>query len=217
MMQLKSAGFSPILLKIPGLTAPLQNAWTLEDYVNWFGAEIEKDTKINEPVIILGHSNGGRIAIAYAKANQAKVGGLILVDSAGIYDRDWKANTKRAVWGAVARLGRSLKKNKTLRNIFYKIVGEQDYRDASPLMQETMRNMISADLAPILPYIACPVAIIWGERDTATPLRDGKLMKELLPNSTLTVIKEARHSPQFTHVGEVVEAVKKYYNEKTNL
>jgi len=49
------------LLKIPGLTQKTNKVYTLEDYVSWLSSQL-KD--IQDP-ILLGHSNGGRIAIAF--------------------------------------------------------------------------------------------------------------------------------------------------------
>ncbi len=214
---LKKNGFSPIMLKIPGLTAPLEVPWTLEDYVNWFSGEIEKNTKINEPVFILGHSNGGRIAIAYAKTKIEKVKGLILVDSAGIYPKDKKSKIKKLIFGTLAKIGKFANKNEKIKNLFYKFVGENDYNDANPVMKETMKNLLSVDLTPILKSITCPVSVIWGRDDRSTPLRDGILMQKLFPNSNLNIIEGARHSPQFTNVEEVADIIKKFYVEKTNI
>jgi pimeloyl-ACP methyl ester carboxylesterase len=35
--------------------------------------------------------------------------------------------------------------------------------------------------------------MIWGEKDTATPLSDGHLMEKLIPGSGLVVLKNAGH------------------------
>ena len=57
---LESHGARPELLKIPGLTAPIDRPWTLEDYVRWL-----KEKTGDEKVILIGHSNGGRISLAF--------------------------------------------------------------------------------------------------------------------------------------------------------
>jgi pimeloyl-ACP methyl ester carboxylesterase len=70
-----------------------------------------------------------------------------------------------------------------------------------------MNNLISTDLKPILSKIAIPTLIIWGREDKITPLSDGKLMHQLIEDSKLEIIENARHSPQFTHSNIVTNII----------
>ena len=45
------------------------------------------------------------------------------------------------------------------------------------------------------PELEIPVAIIWGEQDTTTPLAEGQNLHALIPGSTLTVIPDVGHIP----------------------
>jgi pimeloyl-ACP methyl ester carboxylesterase len=211
--ELEKLGFEVVLLHIPGLTAPLDKSWTLNDYISWLYDTLKKE---KEPVILLGHSNGGRIALAFSACYPEKVQQLILLDSAGVYHTDFRTSAKRVIFGTLAKFGQSLKKIESLRRLFYKIVGEQDYRDANPIMQQTMRNLISINLVGDMSNVKCPTLLIWGELDMATPLSDGKIMEEKIPKSELRIISGARHSPHFTHVKETTDAIRHYY-EKKNL
>lgn len=47
--------------------------------------------------------------------------------------------------------------------------GSADYRSASPLMRQVMNQAVNEDLTPLLPGVAAPTLLIWGEKDTATP------------------------------------------------
>ena len=199
-------GYTPVLLKIPGLTAPIDRAWHLDDYVSWLAETLKGETG---PVIILGHSNGGRIAVVYAEKFPQKVSRLILVDSAGVYHRDMKTKAKRKFFGAISKLTAPLKKSEFLRRFLYTIIRETDYLHANPIMQETMRNLIAVDLVPVLKHISIPVLLIWGKDDTATPLSDGAIMAKEFPNAKLEIIVGARHSPQFTHVAQVLSTIGK--------
>ena len=73
-----------------------------------------------------------------------------------------------------------------------------------------MINLINTDLTSILSNIKTPTLIIWGENDKITPLSDGKLMHKLIENSNFFIIKDAKHSPQFTHTNEVVKKIHEY-------
>ncbi len=196
---LKEQGIGATMLSVPGLTDGSNRVWTLDDYVEWLKGEIEKAGK----VVLIGHSNGGRISLAFAAKYPEKVERLILIDSAGIYPKGLYITVKRTVFKALAGVGKKVTSSNTLRKLLYKIARESDYKNATPEMRQTMANLISVDLTSVLPTIKAPTLLIWGAQDTATPLSDGRLMDKLIPQSKLSVIQEARHSPQITHWKEV--------------
>ena len=202
----KKNGFDPVLLKIPGLTAPLDRVWNLNNYVNWLKTKLDQE---KEPVILLGHSNGGRISLAYSYKYPDKIQKLILIDSAGIYHNELPVRIKRIVFITLAKTGKMFGKISILRKQLYKLAREHDYEKASPVMQKTMRNLIKVDLVHTFEHIVVPTIIIWGENDVITSVKDGKLMHRNLRNSTLHIIKHARHSPQFTNTEEVVKIIVK--------
>lgn len=199
---LERNGIEYELLKIPGLTAPLDEVWALSDYVDW----LHRTTKNQERITLLGHSNGGRIAIAYTLKYPEKVSQLILIDSAGIYHKELLLRIKRFTFGNLAKL-KNFVNSEFLKKIFYRIVREKDYSQATPVMKKVLRNLTESDLTNNLEKINAKTTIIWGENDRTTPLSDGKLMKEKIKNSELFVIKNAGHSPQFSHPKEVVNMI----------
>lgn len=192
------------LPKIPGLTKNLEEIWHLEDYVNWLHNIANKE---KDKVILIGHSNGGRIALAFANQYPEKVKKLILIDSAGIYHNELPHKIKRIVFKTIAKIGKKLTSSRSLKNILYKLARESDYKEADPNVKKTMINLISADLKPILSHIQIPTLIIWGAQDKITPLSDGILMNNLIKNSKLEIIKDARHSPQFTNPEKVTNLI----------
>lgn len=199
---LESRGVRPELLKIPGLTAPIDRPWTLKDYVKWL-----KEKTGNEKVILIGHSNGGRISLAFTLKYPELVERLILIDSASIRHRGGLIEIKRFLFGSLARAGKRITSSEKARNALHRLARVSDYRDATPEMRETMVNLISTDLTSELTEVKAPTLVIWGAEDRTTPLSDGKLMNKLIPNSRLHIIKGAHHSPQFTHPGEVCEKI----------
>jgi len=183
----------------------------LDDYVEWLRGELAGESA---PVTLLGHSNGGRISIAFTAKYPQQVKNLILIGAAGVYHRDLKIRIKRAMFGALAKVGAFMKKSETMRKVLYRLAREKDYRDASPMMREVMRSLIAADLVPLMPSITCPVLLIWGRGDGSTPLGDGRIMEKKFPNAELRMIEDARHSPHFTNPDMVLEAIQTYYAKK---
>lgn len=205
--ELKQYGVEGVMLKIPGLTAPLETPWKLDDYVNW----LDKETKNDSKIAVLGHSNGGRIALSYVLKHPEKVDHLFLIDSAGIFHNEFLLRLKRGVFKKAAKIGKKITPE-ALKPLLYKMAREHDYERANPILQQTMKNLIATNLQPDLQKIKNPATIIWGQKDTITPFQDALTMHLLIKNSTLFPISLGRHSPQFTHhkeVGKIVSSVLK--------
>ncbi|MBP5249262.1 MAG: alpha/beta hydrolase, partial [Lachnospiraceae bacterium] len=71
--------------------------------------------------------------------------------------------------------------------------GSEDYRNASPVMRQCLVKAVNEDLTERLPRIKQETLLIWGDKDTATPITDGQKMDELIPNSGLAVIQGTGH------------------------
>ena len=202
LLELHKKGVQAKLLAIPGLTKEIKKPWNLNDYIDWLKKKIG-----TKKITLIGHSNGGRIALAFASKHPEKVSSLILIDSAGIYHKEFYIQVKRLLFKGAAKIGKKLIKSDNLRNILYRLAGESDYKNADGVQRQTMVNLISVDLTSILEKINIPTLIIWGKKDSVTPLSDGTLMHKLIKGSKLEVIDNARHSPQFTHPEEVVKKI----------
>lgn len=191
------------LLKIPGLTEKIDRPWTLDDYVQWLAK------KINNKSVLIGHSNGGRIAIAFAARYPSKIKKLVLIDSAGIYHNELPHRLKMIAFRTIAKIGKAITTSERLKNLLYKLAREGDYKNANPIQRQTMINLISTDLTPLLSKISIPTLIIWGKDDKITPLSDGKLMRQKIKGSTIKIL-DAKHSPQFTNPKEVARLIHEY-------
>ncbi len=149
---------------------------------------------IRDPILI-GHSFGGKVSIRIAA--ERKVRKLILVDSAGIkptrtadyYLRVYFYKTVKTV--LQLPVVRDLAADTVER--FKKRMGSDDYRNASGVMRQTLVKAVNEDVRELLPRILAPTLLIWGENDTATPVGDGKIMEELIPDAGLVVLKDAGH------------------------
>jgi len=204
---LKAKGYTLELLLIPGLTAELTTAWDIDDYIKWLNDELP-----SEPVILLGHSNGGRLALNFAWVYPERIKQLILIDSAGIYHGGLH-QLKRTAFRNAAKIGKKITSSEKAQKVLYKLARVRDYKEAPEHMKIVMQNMINSDQSLNLAEITVPTAIIWGANDKVTPLTDGVKMQQQLSNSTFRVIEGARHSPQFTHIDEVVERIEEALRE----
>ena len=201
--EFRSRDIEPVMLRVPGLTSPSSEIWDLDKYVAW----LENELRGEKDIVLAGHSNGGRIAIAYAGKNPAALKKLILIDSAGIFHDEASLEAKRKLLGRIARAGKAVADFPILRKIFYRLIGAKDYLNAPVNMRETMKNLLPVDLRPQLGTIAIPALIIWGEKDAATPVSDAHIMNAGIAGSEIFIIPDAGHSPHKTHPALVAEKI----------
>jgi pimeloyl-ACP methyl ester carboxylesterase len=150
------------------------------------------------PVTLIGHSHGGRTAIALAAQYPELVRKLVLVDSAGIVPRRGPRYYGQVYLIKAARRLFSLPglragKDSVMRQV-YRMVGSADYNAATnPILRATLVKVVNDDLRPLLPRITMPTLLIWGTQDRDTPLSDGRLMERLIPDAGLVELVGAGH------------------------
>ena len=200
---LQAKGIEPVLLKVPGLTDPSDQVWDIEGYVDWLDKQLADE--IN-PVIV-GHSNGGRIALSYIQHNPGRIAKLILIDSAGVPHDERRSRAKLAILRGLSKIGKIFVHGRLPKKIFYKLIGAQDYFNASPSMRITMGNMLATDKTIKLSGIKLATTIIWGREDAITPLADGEKLKAGIDGSKLYIVDDARHAPFANHPDEVADII----------
>ena len=168
-------------------------AWGTEQYAALTEAFL-KALDIEHPILI-GHSFGGRIIIRLASRVRPRK--IVLTGGAGIkpvrpVSYYWKVYTyKMLKWLATLPGLNSLLRPAIDR--YRRRAGSADYRQASEVMRGVLIKAVNEDLSPLLPGIPAPTLLIWGELDTATPLRDGRLMETLIPDAGLVVLQGGSH------------------------
>lgn len=199
---LKAAGIEVIQLRVPGLTQPSDDVWTIDGYVSWLEGEL---SKIDHPVV-LGHSNGGRIAMHYLRAHPDAFTKLILLNSAGVEVAPATLSTKRRVLATASKILAPLKYIPGAKKIVYRLLGS-DYGRAPKNMQVTLQNMLASDKEFSPRDITTPTVVLWGEDDTTTPLAMGQKIASELPNARLLTFPGWKHAPYITHPEETAQAI----------
>ena len=70
--------------------------------------------------------------------------------------------------------------------------------------------MAYTDLSDLLPYIAVPTLLIWGQHDVRSPLNVARQLEEAIPDSTLVVIERAGHMSNLECPERVNAAVREF-------
>jgi pimeloyl-ACP methyl ester carboxylesterase len=182
-------------LDLPGFgksEAP-KTCWDTNDYSNFIKDFIKKEN-ITNPILI-GHSFGGKIAISYASQNPVEK--LILVGSAGIKPKRNIKYRASVLWFKLfKKLTKLLLSQKQAGRIIEnkrKNSGSADYRNARGIMRDILVKVVNEDLQHLMPRVKAPALLIWGDKDTATPVRDAQLMQKLIPDAGLVTMKDTGH------------------------
>lgn len=162
------------LMELPGFGKSdlPQTINSSEDYAqmveNWLLKE-----KIT-PVILVGHSYGGKIATLVAFHNPKIVSNLILIAPSGV--------PEPKIWYCFKRFIPT-----PIKRFIAPFLESRDYKNAGKL-QPLFKEIVKEDLRPIYPEIKLPTLIIWGKEDKELPLKYGEIIHKLIPSSKLEII-----------------------------
>lgn len=167
-----------------GKSDKLDRAYTIYDYEETLG-EILRNLKIKKPILI-GHSFGGRISIIYASKNETEKLVLLAAPFRKVIKKlSLKVNILKA-----------LKKvpiiNK-LENFAKTKIGSNDYKKASPILRETLVNIVNEELIEQMKKIECPTLLIWGTKDIAVPIEEARYAKEIIKDAGLIELEDSTH------------------------
>lgn len=185
---------------LPGFdnARPIKKSLNMNDYLLWLNKLIDRSS--SKKTILVGHSNGGRIAVCYCAKYQNKIEKMILINSSGIKPKNY---LKTKLFGSIAKYGKKIlnvlkneKLKKIAENLLYKAARESDYYVSPPHMKKTLQNMLKTNTEPLLSEIKCPVCLIWGKNDKVTPLWMGETMHKLLKKSRLHLVKDGHNIHQ---------------------
>lgn len=176
-----------------GKSSEPQQVWGVEEYTRRI-EEMADKLGIKNPVLV-GHSFGGRVGILYA--SRQPVSKLILVDAAGVKPRrSLKYYFKVYSFKLMKLLARICMGQEQSREYIERQRakrGSQDYANSTPMMRAILSKVVNEDLKSVMPQIKAPTLLIWGERDTATPIGDAKIMEKLIPDAGLVSFPGCGH------------------------
>ena len=156
-----------------------KETWTIEKY-SLMLEEFTKQLGIKKP-IVMGHSFGGRVAIKFSSRNPIEK--LVLFGSPCIRIQE-KLPLKVRI----------LKKLKTLPGM-YKIgefmkryIGSRDYKAASPIMRQTLVEVVNEDLSKYAREIEEPTLLIWGDNDDEAPVSEAQELEKIMMDAALIIL-----------------------------
>ncbi|HUL00545.1 MAG TPA: alpha/beta hydrolase, partial [Nitrospirota bacterium] len=184
-------------------------------FVNWI---VKKYTK--GPLYLIGHSLGAAITLYYAGTYPENLERIIIVDSAGVLNRS--AFIKKFIriepnkFLDIMNIPVSSVQNFMIANLESMDKGFSDEAGGSSLSTELLKEklysgdpaktagmvLFNTDFSNIIDKIKVPSLIIWGEKDPVSPLRTGRLLEWMLPESDLRIMPGLGHCPMVDQPGD---------------
>lgn len=200
---LLAVDFDVHLIDLPGFgksskpdKSQFDRPWGTADYAK---AILEYlDSNNLKQVVLVGHSFGGKVSLYLASEVPERVKQLVLINSSGIPRKH--GFYKRLKIYSVKTLRTVLKflKNrfgvKLYDSWFIPRFASPDYKNAGPLLA-TFVKIVNEDLTERVKKIGAPALLIWGDKDTETPLEVGRRMQQLIAGSKLIELVGEDHVP----------------------
>ena len=159
-----------------------------------------------ERPVVLGNGYGGFVALQMAMRHPSLATRLILADCGAAFSEPGRA-AFRTMASVSAAKGLQAIADTAMRRLF-----SPDFQAAMPalmlerraaflgthpdIFREACKALAELDLRPRLSEILCPVLVLVGENDEATPPPMSEELARLLPDARLIVIPGCAHVPQ---------------------
>ena len=177
--------------------------YSMDQYADDVAALLEH-LKIRRAVIV-GLSMGGYVAFALWRRRPDLIRALVLADTRSGADTDEGREKRKHLVALALERGAGAVADAQINGMLGKTT-----RESHPDIVESVRQMLSSapvdgivgalhammdrpDSGPTLPTITVPTAILVGDEDALTPVKDSRSMHEAIPSSRLEVIRAAGH------------------------
>jgi len=197
-------GLDGVAVDLPGFGAspPPPSAWGGADYAHALEPVV---AEMGSPIVVVGHSFGGRVAVHLAPAWPDRIAGVVL------------AGVPLLRVTTPPRPSLSFRLAKTLNRIGLlsdekmeerrRQAGSADYRASTGVMRDVFVRLVHETYEEQLKQIAAPVELVWGDDDTAAPLVIAERAAALLAHPSTTILPGAGHLTPLTAPDELRRAI----------
>jgi pimeloyl-ACP methyl ester carboxylesterase len=185
------APLDAIALDLPGFgsTSAPPEAWGSREYADLV-AEVLPD--MARPVVVLGHSFGGRVALQLAAARPNEVAALVLT-GVPLVRPEGKGPRSPLPFRAARLLRRAGLLSESRMEALRRRYGSTDYRAAEGVMRQVLVRLVNERYDEVVAKVRCPVTLVWGDDDSVTPIEVARLAEARFAHAQLVVVPGAGH------------------------
>ncbi len=203
---------------------PNANEVTIADYASdvhgW--AKAIRDKTGAKCIWVLGHSEGGLVAMAAAKDNPPDICGLVLVAAPGRKFGELIKDQLRSNPANAPFLDEALRDIDTLEAGKHVEVSIEHTRPEifaifQPAVQGFLIDLLSYDPPKVLAQYKGPVLILQGERDIQVSADDARRLKAADPTAKLTLLPDVNHVLKAVSSDDRMANLKTYFDPKLPL
>jgi pimeloyl-ACP methyl ester carboxylesterase len=205
--ELVRRGVGSVALDLPGFGAsPLPaTAGGARHYADLIAPAIAEFTE--EPLVVVGHSFGGTVAVALAAKRPDVVRALVLT-GAPLLRRPSSARAPLPYRAQRWLRARGLLSEARLEAARQRY-GSRDYRNATGVMRDVLVASVNESYESELAALRVPVTLLWGENDLEAPYDVAERSAGLLDGASLRRLQGVGHFVPQEAPGELVDAVAK--------
>lgn len=194
------SGQDALAVHLPGFgPAPVPTgAWSTAEYAD----QLAEALRGLGPLVVVGHSFGGRVAVRLAARHPEIVRALVLT-GVPLTRVTPPKSVPLAFRMAKVLHAKKLIPEATMER-YRRKYGSQDYRNARGVMRDILVKTVAEDYLDDATRVSAPVSMVWGELDAPAPLAAAEKALEYFPRATLRVVHGASHLME----GNLEEAVR---------
>jgi 3-oxoadipate enol-lactonase len=168
-----------------------------------------------QKAVIVGHSMGGYVALAFARAYPQRLAGLGLVSTQALADNAERkagryATAEQVAAQGVAVVAEAMAPKLSVNPNLVPTIRELILRQPAAGVIGALKAMAERpDSTELLSTIKVPVAIVVGQDDALIPPARSHEMKALIPHAVLIELPGVGHSPMLEAPIETAQALKK--------
>jgi pimeloyl-ACP methyl ester carboxylesterase len=186
-LQIALGRFHHLLLDLPGFgtSPPPSSVWGALGYADCVASVIDEQ-EVSEPIVLVGHSFGGRVALCLAASRPEMVRGVVLC---GVpFFRSVTARRPSRAYRLARRARRLRLISSSQLEAVRRATGSADYLAAHGIMRLVFVRLVNESYQKELTLVRCPAALLWGREDTAAPVLNATKATELMHDDVRLVI-----------------------------
>lgn len=195
-----------IIVDLPGFgdSSEPDTIWSVFDYADCLN-KLFKQLNVDKP-ILLGHSFGGKIALAYSSKYEVE---KLIVFGSPFRKEIQKLSLKTRFLKRVKKLPGM----ERVASFAKRHIGSTDYKNASNRMREILVNSVNLDITDDVKKIKCPTLIVWGTNDQAVNIKEAYELEKLISNAGVVEYPGCSHYAYLENINQTINVLNSFWRE----